>query len=831
MRLEKLELIPISIYNFKVRKTQYHYHNELKLIYVIKGKINIIAEGTRYLCSEKDMFLANMRSIYYLEAITENEVCCIDIKSSYIEDYYENFSQIKFNLNHVPYNEVPTDETEYFWNVFYQLLSVLYKKENGYILKANEILLHLILLLTDIYSDPKTTGKEMSSKEEERLKEILDFINERYNEKITLIQIAQKVNLSPQYLSRYFSINMGMTINEYISGVRLEESFKDLMDNKKKITYVALENGFPNLKSYFKVFKEKFNTTPLKYRNTIKNTSRESILSQDQDSLNIEEILEYINKTFNQTFKKGEIIPLTIERFTIDCQKSGKMLNRSWSKLANYGRASEGLRAEWRNQLREIQREIPFEYIRFHGILSDDMMVYNEDSKGVPEFNFSYVDELVDFLLEVNIKPYIELSFIPDQLATEKNYMFYWKANISKPKDICKWKLLVENLLIHFIHRYGIDAVSDWYFEIWNEFTLNYKFDKEYYMNFLKETYLSVKAVNKSIRVGGVNVIIEELIDSKTLLEYDQFCKKENIDLDFISIKAYALVPKDKSKRIMDLVTDSNKDFRETLIIQNSVDNFVYADEGYIGSNINGMLQKYCSCDLIHKDIFINEWNTSAYPRDILHDTCFKGAFLAKNIIDNFDKVKGMGYWVFTDIFEETKISGTMFHGGIGFIMNNGLKKPIYLVYKLFNKLGETFIEKGDCFLITKSKDGGIQILLHNYCHFAKGEAKCNGDDINLNNVDDIFLKRIKNISFVLKGIKGEVVKKVYKINKDNGSVYDEWIKMGSPQSIDTEEIDYLKKKSIFGYKTQHLFVENELVINERMLPQEVMLIEIKPRK
>ena len=67
-----------------------------------------------------------------------------------------------------------------------------------------------------------------------------------------------------------------------------------------------------------------------------------------------------------------------------------KQIARIWSKCVGAGRAAEGLRDGWRGQLKEAVRDCGFEYIRFHGLLHDDMCVYRViDGKEV--YNFQYI--------------------------------------------------------------------------------------------------------------------------------------------------------------------------------------------------------------------------------------------------------------------------------------------------------------------------------------------------------------------------------------------------------------------------------------------------------
>src|SRR5690348_16086846 len=99
------------------------------------------------------------------------------------------------------------------------------------------------------------------------------------------------------------------------------------------------------------------------------------------------------------------------------------------------GRANEGLRADWQEQLADIQQNIGFRYIRMHGLFTDDMGVYNEDSAGRPTYNFQYVDALYDALLHLKIRPFVEIGFMPNRLASGDKTIFWWKGNVTPPKD------------------------------------------------------------------------------------------------------------------------------------------------------------------------------------------------------------------------------------------------------------------------------------------------------------------------------------------------------------------------------------------------------------
>jgi len=95
-----------------------------------------------------------------------------------------------------------------------------------------------------------------------------------------------------------------------------------------------------------------------------------------------------------------------------------------WKECIGAGRANEGLRADWQEQLALVQKEIGFRFIRMHGLLHDDMGVYKEALNGKPAYNWQYIDKLYDFLLKVGLKPFVELAFMPRDLASGNKTIF-----------------------------------------------------------------------------------------------------------------------------------------------------------------------------------------------------------------------------------------------------------------------------------------------------------------------------------------------------------------------------------------------------------------------
>src|ERR1700691_3476008 len=165
------------------------------------------------------------------------------------------------------------------------------------------------------------------------------------------------------------------------------------------------------------------------------------------------------------------------ETDTVDASAKGEPFPHFWEQMFGSGRAILSLRDSYRDDLRAVKRITDFKYVRFHAILHDEIGVYNEDEHGNPDYNFSYVDPIYDGCLKNGVKPFVEISFMPKKLAFNPDALhpFWYKPNVSPPKNMDRWDDLMRHFAQHLIDRYGIDEVSKWYFEVWNEPNIDFE--------------------------------------------------------------------------------------------------------------------------------------------------------------------------------------------------------------------------------------------------------------------------------------------------------------------------------------------------------------------
>lgn len=480
-------------------------------------------------------------------------------------------------------------------------------------------------------------------------------------------------------------------------------------------------------------------------------------------------------------------------KYRFDKNASGTHFEPYYLKCICAGRAYEGLRADWQKQLKTVQEEIGFEYIRFHGIFNDEMAVYSEDENGEPKFFWQYFDKLFDFLKEVGLKPIFELSFMPEAISTVPHTLFWWRGNACPPTDYDKWAKLVEATVKHCIERYGIDYVLDWKWEVWNEPNLSsfWTGTMEEYFKLYKYSVLAIKGVDKRLSVGGPSSSGADFRDDLNYVkEFIKYCSENELPVDFISAHPYPTYwPLDTNGNERMGYMDKECTVRHLDEIRKTVDNSPYPDA----------------------QIHLTEFNSSPSPRDLIHDTMFTAAFLLYNLTKNIGKADSLGFWTFTDIFEENGPGESQFHGGFGLINSIGIKKPSYYAYKILSQMGNELIYLDENSFVTKN-DGKLHILLYNYCYYKDDFASGDRSKLSLLERDDVFEEKVLNIDLDIQNAKDITS---YRLSNKEGSALHNWIALGAPENPSVEQTEELIKSSDlkeFSFNGNITLSPNEIV-------------------
>lgn len=813
-----------------IENLERYWHQSIELIYVLSGSVQVQCRNMQYNLHEDDLILINMFDIHSLYG-NQCEILSLKIDISALDPEISRFSQSRFDCN----SSIELDKQKFI--PLKQLLALIVKSninpDDNIELLNKSYIYKLLYILATSFKVVDTTNSNDTSRNSERIKNILNYISKNYREKISLNTLSDTFYLSIPYISKIFKEFTGLSFSEYLMEIRLSHAVKDLTNLNLKIEYIAEKNGFSNTRSFVSAFKNKYGSLPSKYRKNI-----DTYYSNNQNSLT--ENINYFSLRHNTSFNrlvdylKHDIIAIeenkphtTIYEINpIDTSIKGLQLRHNFKTLICIGKAKHILISENQHMLHELQQDIKFKYIRFHGILDDEMMVYSENENGEPELCFTYIDLAIDFLLSINLKPFMELSFMPKELASDPTRtMFFINSVISLPKNMEKWTYTIQQLIKHFISRYGKKEVESWPFFLWNEPDLTKMFgfeDRNDFFNFYKETYKTIKKISPSIGFGSSPVFADTLAGSNDWIDtFINFCKLNNCLPDFINAHFY---PMNLSGR--DATTISRKDhteMRKYLVYMNS--------ENALKEHIQCIKKRMKENDWKINKLYLIGWNSSISHNELLNDTVYKAAYVAKNILENYDDIESFGYWQISDFNEEVKMRNRLYHGGQGFFTYNRIKKSHYYVFEMLNKLGDRLLGKGNGFFITTDGES-IQIVLYNYQHYSKLYASGEVFDMTFKNRYTPFPKPntlkvvlpLTNISEASYQLTETIV------NKNYGSSFDKWIELGGLPLDSKIDIEYLKSVSLPRIQKKILHSENNsLTITAELEPHEVRLIEIKP--
>lgn len=352
------------------------------------------------------------------------------------------------------------------------------------------------------------------------------------------------------------------------------------------------------------------------------------------------------------------------------------------------------LRPEHQRDLMALQKDIGFRYLRCHGLFNEEMKIVSRQPDGSLRFDWTDVDAFIGQLRKAKLKPFFELGFMPEAIASGRQTIFYWKGNVTPPAKMEEWSLLVSEFAKHLIAKYGAREVRNWYFEVWNEPNLDgfWTGGKQKYFELYTASARSLKRVDPNLRVGGPATAGMGWIPE--LLEY---CRTNGVPIDFIASHSYAATQG---------FLDENGRGGGTILVTTPgtlVDEFTKAKHDIEKSAFPKI------------PLFITEWGPSYSPRDPIHDSYVCAPFILDKIRRCEGIVDGMSYWAFSDQFEEPGPPNTPFHGGFGLLNVDGLRKPAFFAYSMLSKLYGTEISVDGPGVVATKKGDAMRVLLWDY--------------------------------------------------------------------------------------------------------------------
>ncbi|WP_426661083.1 GH39 family glycosyl hydrolase [Rhodanobacter aciditrophus] len=499
-----------------------------------------------------------------------------------------------------------------------------------------------------------------------------------------------------------------------------------------------------------------------------------------------------------------------VVQIRVDAKAPGTPFPHFWERMFGSGRAVLSLRDDYRKDLVEVKQATGFGYVRFHGIFDDDVGLfhlgrngqpfYNAADKsgkdGRPVYNFSYVDQIYDGLLARGVRPFVELGFMPQDLSSDPRALqdFWYHPNVAPPKDYALWDGMIRAFARHLVARYGIDEVSKWYFEVWNEPNIGFWAGNPKmptYFTLYDHTARALKSVSPRLRVGG-----PATAQAAEVADFLRHAHDAGVPVDFVSTHVYG---------------------------DDTADNVFHTSE-----NIPRKDMVCRAVDKVHREILasqypklpfiMSEFNASYANLPNVTDTVYMGPWLANTIRACAGKVDAMSYWTFSDVFEEGGVVRSPFYGGFGLIAEDNIPKPSFNAFAMLHRLGDVQLPvASDSALATRRADGTLVLALWNY-------APPVGDTASYTVGKPA--GAVRHFRLDLSSLRAGAEARVWRLDEKHGNAVAAFDRMGRPDFPSREQIAQLRKAARPGAPERVALRDG--VLNLDIPPQGLVVVEVK---
>lgn len=258
---------PFVIYkkNFKENKLKYislHWHPEVEIIYVKKGKLEYVVNEKKYILNENECMIVNNLELHGANMIDNCQWYAILFNPKIVYGFEDSAIKLKY-FNNNSFNNLLLNEIEK--EIVKDIINT--SKDDFYEINIS---IKLLQLYKEIYSKIDYSLVNDYNASSTRVKKVLDFIYTNYNQKIQIDDLTKEIGLCRSEVCKIFKEKLHSTFTEFLTKYRIEKAIELLNSNEINVTQISDLVGF-NSSSYFtQIFKQFFNMTPLEYRKTIR---------------------------------------------------------------------------------------------------------------------------------------------------------------------------------------------------------------------------------------------------------------------------------------------------------------------------------------------------------------------------------------------------------------------------------------------------------------------------------------------------------------------------------------------------------------------------------
>jgi len=252
-----------------------HWHQELEIVYAMKGTVHIGINNEVYILNEGDILLINGGTVhYFLHSKQPNKEIIIQCGLSLLDAYSDIISENRFVnplIKRSADNELSRCVHGQIEKQILLLAEEYNQKQVGYHMAVKARLYDLMVLLLRYVPMERYSLEEKSKQlmQLEVLKRVFKYVEENYKSEITLDDVSEVANYNVYYFTRFFKNATGMTFGHYLRDFRVRKAEALLKESDDSITDVAFQCGFNSIKTFNRIFKQIRGCSPTEYKKAI----------------------------------------------------------------------------------------------------------------------------------------------------------------------------------------------------------------------------------------------------------------------------------------------------------------------------------------------------------------------------------------------------------------------------------------------------------------------------------------------------------------------------------------------------------------------------------
>jgi len=716
------------------------------LILVISGELKIETSSRFYHLKEKDLLVINRNQLYQVVGSENNRVMIVTISDAFMDYHYTAYRNSRFECYSREIDLGREDMIVSIRKLLANLMISYYRQAESYRIEVKSYICQILLFLIRGFKVEGSALEKMDT-DDLRLSQIIDYMEKNYDQMITLEEVAKKFFLSTGYLSRYFKQKMGMGFSRFLMNLRLNHSIKDLLYTTDSISQIAMNNGFPNTKSFSTLFKEVYGTTPHVYRenhyvqkeDSVQNYSKEDVLNFIQSP----QIVARLSSMILEDQKSYSHNETRYERLPLNLSQPVTMKIKGPDHILEIGEIIELLKEDVRSQILDVKRDLQLRFIGVRHLLSNTAIPPEvETDEEIPTTSpYFAIDRALEFVKTHELSLFVRVDYM----------------DISRNEEPYFTKLT--QFIRHCLQLYGESFVKQWHVMYYEPYYTGVD-AKELQRVYLK-LHKVLKTMIPSIQVG---VYMPFSFHNEKTSDHHEWQLENETTIDFIGY---------------------NANQNEVIDFKEIADNKFDLARDYIKEK-TGMLKRYLKRNHFEKPLHLVSWNTLSGNTRYTNGTFFRGALVLKNVLDIANDVKTVALWINTIVHEEIEKDKRFRMDGVELFHYLNGKRPAYFALMFLKRLHGEVVAHGKDYVMTQNERGYQLILM-------------NSTIINpYLSVEETFLQKLnKEIHVTISGIpKGEYQIRKHVFDKNHGALYTKWWNLNSKHGMDVEIIEYIINSS-----------------------------------